>query len=436
MTQQYVPPGPEMQDASKQEGVRKAVWIGGIGSAIEYFDFTVYAFLATTIAAVFFPTSDPATGLLTTLAVFAASFVFRPLGGLVIGHIADRYGRRPALIIAVGGMGVATASIGFLPSYATAGIIAPILLVTARIVQALAAGGEMGGAGTYVAEAAPSATRGFVTSTTMLGLMFGTLLGSFTVAMLKLGLSEDQLVTWGWRVPFFMSIVFTIFAIIFRKKMEESDKFEDLSEREVSKTPAAVLFRSHGRLVLLTTMIALTSQASYYLVFTYLGTYFTRADLVDSGPAAVATTCTLAIATLLIPMWGRLSDRVGRKPILLASVGSTLLLIYPLFVFMGTGPVAAVIGQVVYGLLVSAHLGVLVAVISEMFPTNVRSSGFAMGFNFAAILGGGAAPYVSTWLIEETGSLRSPAFFIMLVASISLVGGLLLKDGTGKDLPA
>ncbi|MDV8070573.1 MFS transporter [Rhodococcus sp. IEGM 1366] len=434
MTQQHLTPAQETRGGLAQDKVRKAIWIGGVGSAIEYFDFTVYAFLATTIAVVFFPSSDPATGLLLALAVFAASFVFRPIGGLVIGHIADKYGRKPALIIAVGGMGIATASIGFLPSYETAGVIAPILLVTARIVQALAAGGEMGGAGTYVAEASPPEKRGFVTSTTMLGLMIGTLLGAFTVAMLNLALTSEELVDWGWRLPFYLSVVFTLIALIFRKKMEESNKFEDLEERQVTKAPAVILFRLHWKIVLLTTMIALTSQASYYLVFTYLGTYFTRAELVDSSTAAIATTCTLAIATLMIPVWGKLSDRVGRKPILIGSVGLTLLLIYPLFMFMGTGPVSAIIGQIVYGLLVSAHLGVLVAVISELFPTNVRSTGFSMGFNFAAVLGGGTAPYVSTWLIEETGSLRSPAFLIMLMASISLIGALLIKESKGKEL--
>lgn len=429
-----MPPAQETRGTLEQDRIRKAIWIGGAGSAIEYFDFTVYAFLATTIAAVFFPSSDPATGLLLALAVFAASFVFRPIGGLVIGHIADKYGRRPALIIAVVGMGIATASIGFLPSYQTAGIIAPILLVTARIVQALAAGGEMGGAGTYVAEASPPEKRGFVTSTTMLGLMIGTLLGAFTVAMLNLALTPEALVAWGWRLPFYISVVFTLIALVFRKRMEESNKFEDLEERQVTKAPAVILFRRHLKIVLLTTMIALTSQASYYLVFTYLGTYFTRAGLVDPPIAAIATTCTLAIATVMIPFWGKLSGRVGRKPILIGSVGLTLILIYPLFMFMGAGAISAVVGQILYGLIVSAHLGVLVAVISELFPTNVRSTGFSMGFNFAAILGGGTAPYVSTWLIEKTGSLLSPAFFIMLVASISLIGALLIKESKGKEL--
>lgn len=419
---------------SEQTRIKKAIWIGGVGSAIEYFDFTVYAFLATTIAVVFFPASDPATGLLLTLAVFAATFVFRPIGGLIIGHIADTHGRKPALIIAVGGMGVATASIGFIPSYQTAGIIAPILLVAARIVQALAAGGEMGGAGTYVAESSTPAKRGFATSTTMLGLMIGTLLGSFIVAMLKLALTPEDLVAWGWRLPFYISVIFTALALIFRKKMEESNKFENLEDRKVAKAPAVILFRGHMKLVLLTTMIALASQASYYLVFTYLGTYFTRAGLLDPSVAAIASTGTLALATVMIPFWGKLSDRVGRKPILIGSVGLTLLLIYPLFMFMGTGVIPAIVGQMIYGLLVSAHLGVLVAVISELFPTNVRSTGFSMGFNFAAILGGGTAPYVSTWLIEETGSLLSPAFFIMLVAAVSLIGALLIKESKGKEL--
>lgn len=414
--------------------IRKATWIGGVGSAIEYFDFTVYAFLATTIAQVFFPTSNPASGLLIALAVFAASFVFRPLGGLLIGHIGDKHGRKPALVIAVVGMGTATAAIGFIPSYQSVGIAAPILLVIARIIQALAAGGEMGGAGTYVAEASPKEKRGFFTSTTMLGLMIGTLLGSVTVTILKIVLTADELVAWGWRIPFFVSVVFTVAAIIYRRKMEESTKFEKLDSAKVASAPAIEVFKNHLGTVVLTIMIALTSQASYYLVFTYLSTYFTRAEILEPAVSAIATTCTLALATLAIPFWGKLSDRIGRKPLLIASTGSTLLFIYPLFVFMGTGVVAAITGQIIYGLLVSAHLGVLVAVISELFPTNVRSTGFSLGFNFAAILGGGSAPYIATWLIEETGNLLSPSFFIMFVALVSLTGALLIKESKGREL--
>lgn len=414
--------------------IRKATLIGGVGSAIEYFDFTVYAFLATIIAQVFFPSSNPASGLLITLAVFAASFVFRPIGGILIGHIGDKHGRKPALVIAVIGMGAATAGIGLIPSYAAIGITAPILLVVLRIIQALAAGGEMGGAGTYVAEASPRGKRGFLTSTTMLGLMIGTLMGSVSVTLLKLSLTEEQMVAYGWRIPFFISVVLTIGAIIYRRRMQESKKFENQTPEKVAKAPVLELFRSHLKPVALTIMIALTSQASYYLVFTYLATYFTRAEILDSTVAAIATTATLALATMAIPFWGKLSDRVGRKPILIASTGLTLVTIYPLFIFMGTSTVAAIVGQIIYGLMVSAHLGVLVAVIAELFPTSVRSTGFSLGFNFAAILGGGTAPYVSTWLIEESGNLLSPAFFIMLVAAISLSGALLIKESKGKEI--
>lgn len=428
--------GYDLEPASQREKsqITRATWAGGVGTAIEYFDFTVYAFLATVIAQVFFSSSDPASGLLITLAVFAASFIFRPLGGLLIGHIGDRFGRKPAMVIAVIGMGAATAGIGLIPGYASIGVAAPILLVTLRIVQALAAGGEMGGAGAYVAEASPKGRRGFLTSTTMLGLMIGTLLGSLTVTLLKISLNEDQVVDFGWRIPFFISVIFTISAVFFRRRMEESKKFEDQTQQSSPKFPAVELFKNHMGLVVLTIMIALTSQASYYLVFTYLGTYFTRAEILNPTVASIATTATLALATLLIPVWGKLSDVIGRRPLLIASTGLTLVFIYPLFIFMGTGTAAAITGQVVYGLLVSVHLGVLVAVIAELFPTSVRSSGFSLGFNFAAILGGGSAPYIATWLIENTGNLLSPAFFIMLVAAISLTGSLLIKESKGKAI--
>jgi len=422
-------------DASRQS-IRRVVLAGAFGTVVEYFDFSVYAFLATTLAAVFFPAENPTAALLYTLGVFGAAFVARPVGGILIGHLSDRYGRRPALTVAVVGMAFASTLIGLLPAYASIGIAAPVLLFVLRCVQGLSAGGELGSAGSYVAEVAPDGRRGFLTSTTQVGTLVGTMLGSLCVGLMHLGLSNEQILSWGWRIPFLISLPLGIAALIVRSKMEESKQFEQVEEQgAVAKIPALSALVSHPRAVFSVFGLTLVSFASYYLVFTYMSTYFERQGIMPPGLAAWSTTLTLLLAAVAIPVWGKITDRIGRRPILIGVCVANLLLAWPLFIFMQTSVGAAFFSQIVLGQIEAAYLGVILAAYCEMFPARVRSSGFSLGYNFSAILAGGSAPYLATWLIAATGASHAPAWILMAMAFLSLLVALTVRETANRPMP-
>jgi MFS transporter, MHS family, proline/betaine transporter len=429
-------PTPSSTPPPSPRRLRAVVVAGNVGSVIEYFDFTIYAFQAVTLAAVFFPSENPTAALLSTLAVFAASFLMRPIGGLVLGHIGDRFGRKLALTVAVVGMGLATLAIGLTPSYATIGILAPVLLALFRCIQALAAGGELGGAGAYVAETSPMAERGFLTSFTQLGAIAGTALGSLTVTVLALTLTPAQLHDFGWRIPFILSVVLTVAAFLFRRRIEESPDFVRLENRsEVSRLPIVTLLTRHPLAVVRVATINLVSFAAYYLVFTFMTTYFGLTGTLDPVAAGWAVFATLVLAGACIPFWGRVSDRVGRKPVMIGVCIAFIVLTYPMFLLIGSGPVGAVIGIIVLGQFQGAYTGVIAAAYSEMFPATVRASGFSLGFNIAAIIAGGSAPLVAAWLLDATGNDQSPALFVMAAAVVSLLFLLPVKETAGKPLP-
>lgn len=426
--------GPAGQSGTKR--IRGVISAGAFGTIVEYFDFSVYAFLATTIAEVFFAKGDPAAALLYTLGVFGASFVLRPLGGILLGHLGDRYGRRPALTVSVAGMAFASTAIGLLPSYASIGIAAPALLFAFRCIQGLSAGGELGGAASYVAEVAPDEQRGRLTSTMNLGTMIGTMLGSATVAVLHITLSHDELLTWGWRLPFLISFPLGVITLILRSRMEESKQFERLEETgTVAKIPAFEALRSSPRGVITVCGLSLASFMSYYLTFTYMSTYFQRQSVMTGTAAAWSTTATLILAMLVIPFWGRMSDRVGRRPLLIGVCLGNLILAYPAFLVMSHSVAAAVVAQIVLGQLEALYMSVILATYCEQFPARVRASGFNLGYNLASILAGGTAPYLATWLISATGDAKAPAWMLIVAACFSLVTALTLKETARRPLP-
>ncbi|MFE9629025.1 MFS transporter [Streptomyces sp. NPDC006527] len=428
-------PGPETQPEERAR-LRQITLAGGIGTAIEYFDFSVYGFLALTLAEVFFPKSDPTAALLYTLAVFGAAFVLRPIGGVLLGHVADRYGRKPALAAAVIGMTFASGAIGMLPGYSTIGIAAPLLLLVLRCAQGLSAGGELGGAATFVAEAAPDRSRGFLTATTQIGTLVGTLLGSLLVATLNLTLSPDQMEQWGWRIPFLLSLPLGVLGLLVRHKVEESKQFARLeSAHETVKVPALVALKSHPRAVLTVCGLSLVSFAAYYLVFTYMATYFTKQGIMSSTSAFWATSLTLALAAAAIPFWGRMCDRWGRRPLLIGVGAANLVLAYPMFLLMGQGSVTwAIVAQIVLGQVEAAYMGTILAAYTEQFPAQVRSSGFGLGYNTASIIAGGSAPYIATWLIDSTGNGFAPAWMLIVTAAISLGTALTVRETAGQPL--
>lgn len=422
------------RDAARR--IRRIISAGAFGTIVEYFDFSVYAFLATTIADVFFAKGNPTAALLYTLGVFGASFVLRPFGGILIGHLGDRYGRRPALTLSVAGMAFASTAIGLLPSYATIGIAAPILLFVLRCVQGLSAGGELGGAASYVAEVAPDDRRGRLTSMMNLGTMIGTMLGSACVAVLHVTMSHEALLSWGWRLPFLASLPLGVITLVLRRRMEESKQFENLeSSGSVAKIPVLDALRSSPRGVLTVLGLALGSFMSYYLTFTYLPTYFQRQNIMSGTDAAWSTTATLVCAMFVIPFWGRMSDRVGRRPLLIAVCAADLLCAYPAFLMMSHSTAAAVFAQIVLGQLEALYVSVILATYCEQFPARVRASGFNLGYNFSSILAGGTAPYLATWLISATGDAKAPAWMLIAAALVSLVTAFTLRETANRPLP-
>lgn len=415
--------------------LRKAVVAAGVGSTIEYFDYTIYAIQAVTLAAVFFPSEDPIAGLLSTLAVFAASFLLRPLGGIIIGNIGDRVGRKAQLTIAIIGMGIATLGMGILPTFAAIGIAAPILLATLRCVQALAAGGEAGGAAAYVVEYAPEGRRGLYASSVQIGVVAGTAFATLTLIIVRAIVPAEAMLEWGWRIPFIISAIMTVAAWLYRRTLEESPDFQRMAEKkQVAKVPFFELIRHDWAGVLKMAIANLISFSSYYIVFTFMATYFGLTGTIDPVSASFAILTTQIISAATMPLYGRLSDSVGRRPVMIGSCIAFIVASYPLFLWIGTGIVPAIIGLLLLGQLVSAFMACMASAYTELFPPQVRASGFSLGFNLAAILGGGIAPYVATWLMGFTENNASPAFFLIFTAVLSLVAVLTMKETAHKPL--
>lgn len=414
--------------------IRKVVWAGAIGTLIEYYDYTVYAFLATTLATLFFPDMGE-LALLYTFAVFGVAFVVRPLGGIVLGALADRYGRKPALLVSVVVMVAATALIGLLPGYASAGLVAPVLLCLLRCVQGFAAGGEMGGAVAYVAEVAPAPRRAALTSATQIGCLAGTMGGAIAVALLNAALTPEDLHAWGWRIPFLVSAPMGVIALFIRHRMEETPDFMRLeNQSKLEKVPTLALLRDYPKGVLAIACIGCCAMAGYYIPFTYFVTYFQKQQIMSAQMAGWSATLSMIVAAIAIYPFGVLSDRIGRRPMLIGANLCFIAFSYPLFMAMQTSLSWAIFAQIALGLFEAAYLSTNYTLYCELLPTKVRTSGINLGISVAAIVAGGSAPYLATWLIATTGSTTSPAWILIGAALISCAVVLGIGETAGKAL--
>jgi len=424
-------------ESAQRTNARRTVLAGAVGSAIEFFDFGIYSFLATMLAASFFPKADPTAGLLYTFAVFGVAFVVRPLGGIWLSHVGDTRGRRFALALSVSLMAVATALIGLLPTYASIGVWAPILLVVLRCVQGASAGGEIGSAATYVSEVSPDRKRGLFTSTTQVGTLFGTMLASLAVVVVSVVLTREQMQEWGWRIPFLVSFPLGMVALIIRYRLAESGQFVRAENAgKIERIPFVSVITTHRRALLTVFCMSLVSYASYYLVFTYLSVYFQRQGLMSVSMATWTTSIVVLVAAISIPFWGALSDRVGRKPLIIGACIGNLVIPYPAFLMMSHSPAAAVVAQLILGQLEAAYLATILTTYCEIFPVRVRLSGLSLGHNLAALVAGGMAPYMATWLIAKSGNAFAPAWMLIGTACVSLCAALTIKETAGKPLPA
>lgn len=416
--------------------LRKAVVAAAVGNGVEWFDFAVYGFLATYIGANFFPNEDPTVQLLSTFAVFAAAFFMRPLGGLVFGPLGDRIGRQKVLATVILIMSGSTFLIAFLPTFGQIGVLAPILLVVLRCLQGFSAGGEYGGGATFLAEYAPDGRRGFIVSFLVWSVIIGFLLGSAMATVLSSVIPEAAMNAWGWRIPFFLAGPLGLIGLYIRLRLEDTPDFRKLeSTGEVAGSPLKETIAENWVPILQIAGLVVIHNVGFYTVFTYLPTYFSS-DL-GFSPTASFASITIAgiVALILIPPFGALSDRVGRKPLLYASCILFALLTYPLFILMNTGNLTAAIAAhvglaVIEALFVSSSL----AAGAELFATRVRYGGFSIGYNFSVAIFGGTAPYIATFLVSRTGNPLSPAFYVILGALITFLALLTMRETSRSSL--
>ncbi|MFB7108514.1 MFS transporter [Streptomyces sp. NPDC056190] len=421
--------------ATDAVALRRSVAAGAVGVFVHWFDWAAYAYLASTVATVFFPAENSTTGLLAVFGVFAVSFGIRPVGALVFGPLGDRIGRKRTLSLVIFMMSGATLTIGLLPGYASIGIAAPVLLVLLRLIQGFAAGGEFGSAASFLAESAPRRRRGFGVSWLEVGSLLGFLAGSFVFLLLSTGLDDGQLTSWGWRIPFLVSAPLGVIGFIIRNKIEDTPEYRMLEASDsVPRSPARELLRSHKRQLLQAAGLMAAMHVPFYAVLTYLVTYETDHLGHSADSAALLSTVISLVGLVLVPLFGLLSDRVGRKPVFVGATAALLVVSTPAFLLMRTGLAGTWIAGLLLGVILAAILGTYAVWSAETFPTRTRQSGLSIAYNVTAALFAGTVPYLMTVLISTTGSTLVPGPYLMVFAAGGLVAALSLRETAGSAL--
>lgn len=402
--------------------MKRIVISGMIGNALEWYDFALYGYLAPILSLHFFPSSDPTVSLIATYGAFAAGFAMRPLGGIVFGYIGDKFGRKTSLAAAILLMAVPTACIGLLPTYAQIGVLAPILLTSIRLLQGLSLGGEFSGAITFMVEHAPPHRRGLVGSASVFSLCLGMLIGSLT-ATLTQGIMEPQhFETYGWRIPFLFSVVIGVVGYYIRAYTHESPHYEEAKHHKtLSVTPVRDVFTHHIKPVLQSIGIYVTVTAPFYTLTVFLISYMSKTLSHSTHESHLINSICMFVMMLLVPYAGWLSDRIGRKKILMSAAAILLICVWPLFYWMGRpGLEPALVSQLLFTIILSFYLAPVPAILVELFPTRIRFTGMAVSYNICAALFGGTVPMICTWLVGATGIVTIPAFYLMGFCMVSL----------------
>jgi MHS family proline/betaine transporter-like MFS transporter len=416
----------------------RTVVAGAVGNVLEWYDFGLFGFFAPAIARQFMPAGDPLAALLETFGVFAAGFLMRPLGGLVFGWIGDRLGRKRALELSVLLMAVATTLLGVLPTHSSIGLAAPVLLTLLRLLQGLSVGGEYVGSMSFLSEHAPPDRRAFFGSWSSSSVVLGTLLGSGTAALLTGLLSQEQLLAWGWRLPFLGGILIGVVGLWLRLGIEESPSFLQLQKTgNLAANPVTEAVRQDLGPIAVTLGLAAILAIGFYLPFLWLPTWLSDINRppLDEGRALTANTISLAALLVLTPLTALLSDRLGRRPMILGTALGYALLSYPLFLLMSTGTfAAALLGGLVFAACNSFFSGCMAATLVELFPTRTRYTGMAIAYNVGMALMGGTAPLVATGLIRLTGDVRAPAYYLVAAALATGTASLFVQPRHGVPL--
>ena len=416
---------------------RRALVAGSIGNVVEWYDFAIYGAFATVIAAIYFPGGDPVAGLSATFALFATAFLARPVGALVFGRLGDRVGRRQVLVTVILLMAAATAGIGLLPGHAAIGVLAPVLLIGFRVLQGLSVGGEAAGATAFVVEYAPEGRRGWYGAWLWSTLALGVALGIGAAVVLSRLFPAAVLEDRAWRLAFLAAVPLGLVGLYLRLALDDTPRFRTVQRAAaVARRPVADALAGHRGRLLLGLVVVAAASLDFNLFFIYLPSYLAAAQGVPLGrtlPAALAGLLLAAAAGLAV---GRLSDRVGRRPFLLAGTGGLLLLTLPAFLLVrGAGPGGRVLGFVLVALARSG-LDVVPSYLAELFPTPIRSTALAITYGLGSALFGGTAPLMATWLVRRTGSPVAPAVYATLLAVAAVVAAVASRETSFARLSA
>jgi MHS family proline/betaine transporter-like MFS transporter len=395
----------------------RAVTAASIGNAFEWFDFIIYGFFAVTIAKLFFPTGNETASLLLTLASFGASFVMRPFGAVVLGNIADRHGRKTTLTLTISMMMAGTAITAFAPTYSSIGILAPIMITGARMIQGFSAGGEFGSATVFLAEQNPT-RRGFYASWQFAGQGLSAVLATGFGAILNSVLTAEQMETWGWRIPFLFGLLIGPVGYYIRRHVDETLEFQ--SAQTISAPLREMLTYAKTRLLVALGTIVLVTVAAYTNV--YVPTYAIRELGLPPAGGFLAGLLAGAIQIVIVPVAGALSDRFGRLPIAAAAVVAILISVHPLFAWLVARPTIGwlLFVQAVIGVFVAVYAGPIPALICELFPIRVRTTAVSTSYSLAVAIFGGSAPFIIASLVDITGSRLVPGYYLMFAAAVSL----------------
>ncbi|RNC86115.1 MAG: MFS transporter [Balneola sp.] len=415
---------------SEKKHFKRVLAAGLIGNILEWYDFAVYGFFAATIAEQFFPSGNPTTSLIAAFGAFAAGFLMRPIGAIFFGRIGDKVGRKKMLFLSVMLMAIPTFIIGVLPTHSQIGISAAILMVLMRMLQGLSVGGEYTGSIVFLIEHAPDHRRGFFSSFSMMGATLGILLGSGFGALITGLLTEAELAAWGWRIPFLVGISIGIIGFLIRRGLPETPASEEKIE-----APLKEAFTNHKKPMLQSIGLNIMGAVSFYIIFIYLATWLVQEVHETKSEALDINTISLFVLLISAPLFAMLSDKIGRKPMLIAGTILMAVLAYPLIWLMHHHVFWMILlGQSIFAIALSIFMSTIPAFMTELFPARVRASATSVSYNIPYALFGGTAPMVAVWLISVTGNPDAIAGYIIVVSLLAFFIALTVKETKGKPI--
>ncbi len=421
-------------DSPRKEGIRTKVLAAGLGNVLEWYDFGCYGFFAAIIGQQFFPSDDPMTSLIAAFGAFAAGYIARPIGAVILGHIGDKIGRKTALTIVISVMGAATVAIGLLPGYAVIGAAAPILLILLRVLQGFAVAGEYSTSTVFLIEHAPPDRRGYISSWSTVGQFVGLLLGSGVGALVSSLLTEAQVHEWGWRIPFLASVFITALGFYFRSSMTEAPAVEEAEVEEGYPVVHAV--KTEWRTLLIYMCMIVMTSVGWAVAFVYAVNDLTERLHVSTAKALDVNTIAMFGILLITPFAGMLSDKIGRKPLAIFAAAGTALLGLPLWWLIHHENAAYIaVGQLSFALLFAIGWAVYAVIIVELLAPRVRCTVISIGNGVAYGLFGGLTPMAVTYLVERTSDDYAPIYLLIAMAVVSLIATMFLPETFKRHMP-